>query len=197
MHVTMIQRGKTFVLPVEWLHAAFAPDYHLDKPTAIADEEQATLPNKIGREMSNKAIHGLTAANAARFDSLEKAGFQLDRYGDLYSCLFERFGGHYIDHGASARIARGEIKVVSRNIKCLCGEGLEFEDGSCLPADVIVLATGYDHDFRSTVAKIIGQDSAERMSEYGGLNGEGEQRGFARYSGRKLSLPFSCLMFSC
>lgn len=186
MSTTMVQRGSTFVLPVEWLHAAFERDYHVDKPTALADRETGTYPNKISREMTNCILHGLVKANPERFDALEKAGFKVDRFGDLYACLFERFGGHYIDHGGSARISKGEIKIKSQPVKGLYEEGLEFEDGSKLPADLIVVATGFNHDFRSDAAKIIGQNSANQMDDYGGLDIEGEMRGFARYSGRKL-----------
>lgn len=185
MHTTMIQRGPTFVLPVEWLHAAFAPDYHTNKPTTVADQEQVTLPNKISREITNKTVRALVKVHAERFDALERAGFKVDRDGDLYSCLFERFGGHYIDHGGSARIAKGEIKVKSQPIKGLYAEGLELEDGSQIPADLIVLATGFSHDFRAQAAKIIGKEAAGRMDEFGGLDREGEMRGFARFSGRE------------
>lgn len=189
MQPTMIQRGATFVLPVEWLHAAFAQDYHVGKPTALADRETATYPNKIVRDMTNMIVHGLIDSNGERFDALEKAGFKVDRRGDLYSCLFDRFGGHVIDHGSSARIVKGDINVKTQPIKGLYEDGLELQDGSKIPADVVVLATGFSHDFRADAAKIIGQQSADRMDDYGSLSIEGEMRGFARFSGRKLTLP--------
>ncbi|KAF2168778.1 hypothetical protein M409DRAFT_65185 [Zasmidium cellare ATCC 36951] len=183
MDTTMVQRGPTFVLPVEWLHAAFAPDYNLDKETKIADQEQVTIPNKIARNMTNMMVQGLIKTHSARFDALEDVGFKVDREGDLFSCLFERFGGHYIDHGGSARIAKGDIKVQSKPVKGLYAEGLEFEDGSRIPADLIVLATGFSHDFRAQAGKIIGTEAAGKMDEFGGLDKEGEMRGFARPSG--------------
>lgn len=190
MNPTMIQRGPTFILPVEWLHAGFAADYNIDKLTAQADRETATYPNKITREITNTIVHGLVKAHAERFDAVERAGFQVDRYGDLYGYLFERFGGHYVDHGGSVRIANGEIKVESRPVKGLYEDGLEFEDGSRLPADLIVTATGFNHDFRPEAARIIGQRSADQMDDYGGLDVEGEMRGFARSSGREFCKPY-------
>jgi cation diffusion facilitator CzcD-associated flavoprotein CzcO len=186
METTMIQRGSTWVFPVEWLHAVLDRDYHAEKSAAESDRELTTMPNKIGREIANIVIHGLVRANPERFDALEKQGFKLNRFGDLYQHLFQRFGGHYVDIGASARIASGEIKVKSSAIKGLGREGLIFEDGTMLPADLIVLATGFKHDFREHVGGMIGEKSAKLMDQYGGMDAEGEMRGFGRPMARKL-----------
>jgi hypothetical protein len=185
MDVTMVQRGPTFILPVEWLHAAEDIDYHPGKKTSVADRQTITLPNKITRESVNGAVHRLTDLNAERFDALEKAGFKLQRHGDLLSCLFDRIGGHYIDIGASARIANGEIKVTGKPIKGLTPHGLAFEDDTEILAEVVVVATGFSHDFRADAARIIGAEAAEQMDDYGGLDAEGEMRGQGRLSGRK------------
>src|SRR6201999_1735003 len=102
--------------------------------------------------------------------------FKVDRYGDLYSYLLERFGGHYVDVGCSARIANGEIRVQSAAIRGLSRTGLVFEDGREISADLIVLATGYNHDFRIEAARLIGPQTAAGMDEFGGLDEEGEMR---------------------
>jgi cation diffusion facilitator CzcD-associated flavoprotein CzcO len=190
MQTTMVQRGPTFVMPMEWMHAAMDRDYHDQKPTTVADREQATFPNKITREIVNTVVHGLVRDNPERFDALERQGFKVNRFGDLYECLFERFGGHYIDHGGSARIASGEIKVKSAPVKSLSQDGLVFEDGTVIPADVIVVATGFNHDFRVDAGRLIGQKSANLMGEYGGLDSEGEMKAFARPGGLNCSTMF-------
>jgi cation diffusion facilitator CzcD-associated flavoprotein CzcO len=190
MQTTMVQRGPTFVMPMEWMHAAMDRDYHDQKPTTVADREQATFPNKITREIVNTVVHGLVRDNPERFDALERQGFKVNRFGDLYECLFERFGGHYIDHGGSARIASGEIKVKSAPVKSLSQDGLVCEDGTVIPADVIVVATGFNHDFRVDAGRLIGQKSANLMGEYGGLDSEGEMKAFARPGGLNCSTMF-------
>ena len=123
MHTTMIQRGPTFVLPIEWLHAVLDMDFHDQKSTAVADREQATFPNKIMHEITNLVVHGLVRANPQRFDALEKQAFKVDRFGDMYACILERAGGHHIDHGGSARIASREIKVKLRRSRGSTGRG--------------------------------------------------------------------------
>lgn len=44
-----------------------------------------------------------------RFDALERAGFRVERYGDIFEFLCVRLGGHYLDVGCSAKIAAGLV----------------------------------------------------------------------------------------
>jgi len=185
MATTMVQRGATFIFPVEWLHAAEDLHYHADADASEADELTFTYPNKIMREMINRQVWAGIAASPDRFDALEKAGFKVDRFGDIYNNLYVRFGGHYVDIGCSARIAKGEIKVKTQVVKTLTETGLLFEDGSEVGADLIVLGTGFDHDFRNDAARIVGREVAEQMDSYWGVDGEGEVRGLAKFAGRK------------
>ena len=184
METTMVQRGATFVFPAEWLHAAEDIHYHRDMHPAEADRETITYPNKIMREMINRAVWAGIKANPDRFDALEKAGFKLDRWGDTYYHLFVRFGGHYVDIGASDRIAKGEIKVTPLEVKSLNEDGLVFEDGTTLGADLIVLCTGFNHDFREDAARIIGRETADQVDDYYGVDHEGELRAHAKKAGR-------------
>jgi len=77
LDTTMIQRNPTLVIPAEWIHAEHDRDYHPGKLAAVADRELVTLPNKIVREATNRAIHHMTDLESARFDALEKAGFRV------------------------------------------------------------------------------------------------------------------------
>ncbi|KAI5362415.1 putative flavin monooxygenase, FAD/NAD(P)-binding domain superfamily [Septoria linicola] len=183
MSVTMVQRSPTFIFPGEWLAKTQAKDYHRGQPNEIPDRRQLTNPLKISREMTNRNVHHLIKQNPKRFDDLEKAGFKVDRFGDLATNLQIRFGGHYIDTGSCQRIIDGEIKVKAVPVRGLTSEGLLFEDGTEVKADLIVLATGYNHDFRPDAAKIVGHDIAEQMDDYYGPDAEGELRGYARLAG--------------
>ena len=137
METTMVQRSPTFVFPAEWLWAAEDREYHPEKHPAEADRETFTYPNKIMREIVNQAVHAGIGANPKRFDDLENAGFLLDRFGDIYTNLYVRFGGHYVDIGCSARIAKGEITVKTEPVKGLTktGECLENLCPSAQPLD--------------------------------------------------------------
>lgn len=137
--------------------------------------------------MANRIIHGLIKAYPERFDALEKVGFKVDRPGDLYTNLYIRYGGHYVDIGNVARITSGQVKINTKPIKCLTENGLAFEDGSELEADLIVLATGFEHDFRKDAAEILGSEIAGQMENFWGVDSEGELRGFAKLAGRECS----------
>lgn len=63
--------------------------------------------------------------------------------------------------------------------------GLAFNDGTELPADVIVFCTGFIGDAKADVVKIFGEKVASGISNYWGLDDEGELRGAFKPSGRK------------
>jgi cation diffusion facilitator CzcD-associated flavoprotein CzcO len=186
MSTTMLQRGHTFVFPAPWLHHAEDLEYNAHTPVSEADRTSFTYPNKVMREMVNRIVHFLIKKDPEQFDALEKAGFKLDRYGDIYSHLYIHFGGHYVDIGASKRISEGEIKVVSKTVKKLTESGVEFEDGYSTEADLIVLCTGFNHDFRADAKRLLGEAVADKMDDFWGVDGEGEIRGHAKIAGRKL-----------
>ena len=185
MTTTMVQRNPTFIFPAEWLHAAEDVHYNDKMLSCEADRESFTYPNKVMREIINRAVWGLIKANPDRFDALEAAGFKLDRWGDIYNNLYVRFGGHYVDIGCSARIAKGEIKVKTEPAVELVENGLKFEDGSIVEADLIVLCTGFDKVFRNDAARILGPEIADQMDDFWGTDGEGELRALAKPAGRK------------
>jgi len=110
-----------------------------------------------------------------RFDALERVGFRVDREAALEDWIILRGGGYYIDVGTSARIAAGEIKVKSGDkIERFVADGLKFESGEVLKADVIVFATGYQRDPRIQAATIVGNDVARSMRTSKGLDEDGE-----------------------
>ncbi len=70
-----------------------------------------TTPLAVSRLISMHVLHSMARAEPERFDALEKAGFKTIRYGDIIYQVMDRFGGHYMDVGASAKIAKGLVSV--------------------------------------------------------------------------------------
>lgn len=71
--------------------------------------------------------------------------------------------GCYIDVGASDLIAKGEIKLKSGvEVKEVRERSVILTDGSELPAELIVCATGY-RPMNAWVAKLVSEDVAERI----------------------------------
>jgi hypothetical protein len=160
--------------------------------------------------MIQNGLHFAASKQPERFDALEKAGFKTERYGNLTDSMYRRMGGHYMDVGASAKIAKGlvsfipfcfdrssanfyylQIKMKSDSLPVrYTPDGLEFADGSHLQADVIVFATGFKSNMRYLVQEIFGQEIADQMGDFWNLDEEGELKGFAKSSGRMLNYPF-------
>lgn len=115
--------------------------------TAKADLIFASLPYKILHEFQIPLYEKMKERDAAFYKGLEKAGFMLD-WGDDGSGLFMKYlrrgSGYYIDIGASQLIIDGAIKLKSGvDVAEIKEHSVLLSDGTELPADVIVYATGY------------------------------------------------------
>jgi hypothetical protein len=123
----------------------------------------------------------IAEAEKETLDGLRRAGFELDFGQDgagITRAYFTRGGGYYIDVGCSQLIIDGKIKV-KHNPGGIHGFGnheLHLADGDSLPADIVVLATGYDN-MRTTVRKVLGDKVADRCSDVWDLDNEGEVQG--------------------
>jgi cation diffusion facilitator CzcD-associated flavoprotein CzcO len=187
--VTMVQRGITPVLPVEYYHKIYDTTYNDNIPVHVSDAMSITTPTAITRLMAMRAISKFASEEPERFDALERQGFRVERNMDLYHCLYERFGGHYLDVGVSKKIAQGLIKVKSdAALTGFTETGLVFSDGSKLDADVVVFATGFEGNMRLAAKDLVGEKVGEKLEDWWGVDEEGELRGAWKPIGRKYSL---------
>jgi hypothetical protein len=184
--ITMVQRGRTPVLPVEYYHKIYDKIYNDDVPVHVSDAGSLTMPTAIARKMAIMMITKFSSEEPERFDSLERNGFRVDRCMDLYQCLLERFGGHYLDVGVSKKISQGLIKVKGdAPLTGFTETGLTFGDGSTLDADVIVFATGFEGNMRLAAADLVGPEVGDKLDDWWGVDSEGELRGGWKPIGRK------------
>jgi putative flavoprotein involved in K+ transport len=112
-----------------------------------ADLIFASVPYKIMAPLPGAGVRGDEEARRRPLRRLEKAGFMLDFGVDgsgLFMKYLRRGSGYYIDVGASELVANGSIKLKSRvNIERINPKSVTLTDGSELPADLLVYATGY------------------------------------------------------
>ncbi|PKX90546.1 flavin-containing monooxygenase [Aspergillus novofumigatus IBT 16806] len=176
--VTMVQRSRTYVLPQEYLTKVWKQILNDHTPLETSGRILFAGPLAVSRLTTMAALNTQAEAEPERFAALERACFRTERYGDIISLLGERFGGHYIDVGASAKIAQGLIKVKSDSrVVSYTEDGLIFEDGTHLPADVVVYATGFTGNLRDSVREYFGDEIYAQVEEYWGINQEGEIKG--------------------
>ncbi len=178
--VTMVQRSSTHIVKSDTLmelalgglysEEALAKGITTDK----ADMLFASVPYRIMHEFHIPVYEQVKARDADFYARLEKAGFQLD-FGDDGSGLFMKYlrrgSGYYIDVGASDLIAEGRIKLAHGAVKEITEDAVALEDGTRIPADVIVYATGYG-SMNGWAARLISQEVADRVGKCWGLGSE-------------------------
>jgi putative flavoprotein involved in K+ transport len=147
-NVTMIQRSPTIVARADTMRdlAAGVPYADPKMDTDFADLMGATVPFRP-RVAGEKAFTDLIRQIDADFyDRLEKSGFQLwhgeDETG-FFMAYYREAAGYYIDVGGSELIIGGEIALAHGEIAEITETGVAMANGTVLPADLIVYATGY------------------------------------------------------
>jgi putative flavoprotein involved in K+ transport len=192
--VTMVQRSSTHVsrsdslmeldLGVLYSEQALAKGIDTDKADMLA----ASVPYAIMHTFKIPIHQEIKRRDAEFYRRLEKAGFMLD-HGDDDSGLamkyLRRGSGYYIDVGASDLIIDGKIKLKSNvSVKQIKEHSVLLSDGTELPADLIVYATGYG-SMNGWAAQLISQEVADKVGKCWGLGSnttkdpgpwEGEQR---------------------
>ncbi len=176
--VTMIQRSPTTVVKSETLMDLAFGDLYSEEALAQgittdkADMLLASMPYGLLPEGQKKLTDEARRRDSDFYRKLEATGFSLD-FGEDDSGLFMKAlrtgSGYYIDVGASELIIEGEIKVESRvEIEALTEDGIRLTNGKILPADAIILCTGY-HSMHETVAEIISREAADKVGPCWGL----------------------------
>ncbi|PZP24630.1 NAD(P)/FAD-dependent oxidoreductase [Pseudomonas kuykendallii] len=187
--VTMVQRSSTHIVRSESLmELVFGPLYSEDAleqglTTDKADMLFASIPYKVMPEFHRKVFDQVRERDKAFYERLAAAGFMLD-FGDDDSGLFMKYvrrgSGYYIDVGACELIANGTIKLKSApglGVERIEEDAVLLNDGTRLPADLIVYATGYG-SMNGWAAQLISQEVADRVGRCWGLgSGTGKDPG--------------------
>jgi putative flavoprotein involved in K+ transport len=175
--VTMVQRSSTLVVTSEAILEIALGGLYSEQAAAAgiatekADLTIASLPYRIIAEFQKPISDAMRLRDKDLYERLEKAGFRLD-FGDDDSGQFMKYlrrgGGFYIDVGASDLICDGSIKLCHGRVERLTEDSVILDDGTELPADLVVYATGFK-SMNSFVAELIGQDVADKVGKVWGL----------------------------
>jgi len=172
--VTMVQRSSTHIVKSETLMELALGGLYSEKAlsagmtTEKADLTFASIPYRIMADFQIPVYAQVAERDADFYERLTKAGFMLD-FGDDNSGLFIKYlrrgSGYYIDVGAAELVASGEVKLKSAvDVVEIKEHAVLLSDGSELPADLIVYATGYG-SMNGWAAKIISQDVADKVGK--------------------------------
>ena len=181
--VTLVQRNPTLITNIEPSAQLAYALYDEGPPLEDCDLITVSVPLPLLRK-----AHQMHTARAREIDrplleALERIGFKL-AYGEdgtgwqfLY---LNRGGGYYFNVGCSDLVAEGRIGLAQfSDFDTFVGDGARLRDGRLLPADLVVLATGY-HGPQALVRKLFGEAIAGRVGSVWGFGEDQELRNMFR-----------------
>ena len=179
--VTMVQRSSTHIAPSDSLMELALGGLYSEQAvksgvtTDMADLIFASIPYKIMAPMQVPVYDEMKKRDADLYARLEKAGFLLDFGVDgsgLFMKYLRRGSGYYIDVGASELVANGSVKLKSGvGIERVNPKSVTLSDGTELPADLIVYATGYG-SMNGWLADLISPEIADQVGKVWGLGSD-------------------------
>jgi len=176
-NVTLVQRSSTMIVNVE---PSAQLQYALyDEGPSLEDCDLITtsMPLSLVRKSHIALTEMAKNIDKDLLEGLAGCGFKLDFGDDGTGWQFKyltRGGGYYFNVGCSNLIVKGEIGLVQfSDIASFVAEGARMRSGATLPADLIVLATGYKGQ-EHLVSKLFGGDVARRLGPIWGF-GDGQE----------------------
>lgn len=179
--VTMLQRSSTHIVRSDSLMDLALGGLYSEQAlengitTDMADLIFASVPFRIMHTFHIPVYEEIQKRDADLYDRLRKAGFMLD-FGDDGSGLFMKYlrrgSGYYIDVGACDLVANGDIKLRSGvDIARITEHSVILSDGTELPADLIVYATGYG-SMNGWVERLVSPEMAAKVGKCWGLGSD-------------------------
>lgn len=207
--VTLIQNSPTCVVSLAPSGTLVYAIYSEGVPAEDVDLITAAIPYDVLKDTYQHLTRRTCELDRALIDGLEAAGFRTDYEPDgtgFHMRYLRRGGGYYINVGASELIIDGHVAVrQASEIARLSARSLFMTDGTELPADLVVLATGYANQ-QEGVRRLLGDGVADRVGPIWGFDEnqtmrnmwqQTAQKGFwvmggalmeARYNSRPLAL---------
>jgi putative flavoprotein involved in K+ transport len=163
--VTLVQRSPTLITNIE-PSAQLAYAAYNEGTLEDNDLIATSMPLRLAKK-SHQAITDLSKElDKDLLDGLRGKGFKLDYGEDGTGWQFKyltRGGGYYFNVGCSDLVVSGEIKLAQfSDIDEFTAEGAQMRNGETIPADLIVLATGYKGQ-QHLVRKLFGDEVADHV----------------------------------
>ena len=176
-NTTLIQRGSTTVVSIDpsarlneaiWDEGGPLEDCDLivasATPPLIIKGYQAVTRRML--DLDKEMIEGLKAIGFKHDVGEDASGHQMK--------YFRRGGGYNLDAGSSALMIKGALGLLQFDrIERFTADGALLKDGSAVPADLLVLATGY-YPQQELVRRALGDGMLERIGPVWGIGEDGE-----------------------
>jgi len=171
--VTMVQRSPTCVVSLVPSGTMVYSLYSEGPPVEDVDLITAAIPYPVLRDTYQWLTKRTCELDSELIERLNAVGFET-AYGEddtgFHMMYLRKGGGYYINVGCSDLIADRKIGLVqARDIDAFTADGLRMSDGRVLPADVVVLATGYANQ-QESVRRLLGSEVADRVGPIWGFD---------------------------
>ena len=177
VRTTLVQRGSTTVISINpsarlneapWNEPGTLEDADMvvssGTPPLIIKAYKAVTKRMV--ELDHDLIQGLKSIGFKHDIGDDETGHQMKYY--------RRGGGYNLDAGSSALMITGELGLLQFDrIARFTADGARLVDGSTVPADLIVLATGYFPQVE-LIRRALGEEMVERIGPVWGFGADGE-----------------------
>ena len=180
--VTIIQRSKTYVVSLQEAQSVYAI-YSEGIPFDDCDLLATSFPYPVLQRAYQLSTAKSKMVDRKLIKALEARGFKI-WYGEDetgFQMMYLRYGGgYYFNVGCSDLIISGAVKLLQfADIERFVAEGALLKDGSTVPAELLVLATGYKNQ-QDTVRLYLGDEIADKIGPVWGFDEGGELRNMWR-----------------
>ncbi len=181
--VTMVQRSSTHVVRSDTARDIIFKRLYSEEAVASgidaerADLISASLPYRLAAEVHRAIYDQVKEHDRDFYDRLTGAGFLHDFGPDetgMSMKFLRRASGYYIDVGAADLVIDGRVRLVRGQVQRMVKDGAVLEDGTLLPADLIVYATGYG-PMSEWIAELVSPEVAARVGPIWGLGSATER----------------------
>jgi cation diffusion facilitator CzcD-associated flavoprotein CzcO len=181
--VTIVQRSPTLIVSIEPSAQLPYSLYEEGPSLAECDLIVTGTPFPLVRKAHVAYTEKSREIDRPLLDRLEARGFELDFGEDGSGWQFKyltRGGGYYFNVGCSDLIAEGEVGLVQfEDIETFEADGATLKDGSRVPAELVVLATGY-RPTEELVERLFGPEVRSRVGPIWGFGEKIELRNMFR-----------------
>ncbi len=174
---TIVQRGSTTVVSIDPSAKLNYALYDEGPPIEDCDLIASAATPPMILDAYKIAVRRMVDLDHDMIEGLKGIGFKFDIGEDEtgHQMKYRRRGGGYnLDAGSSELMIKGEIGLLqNENIERYCPEGALLKDGTIVPADLIVLGTGY-YPQGELVRRALGSEMAARIGRVWGEDANGE-----------------------
>jgi putative flavoprotein involved in K+ transport len=177
VNTTLIQRGSTTVVSIN--PSARLNEAIWDEGGALEDCDLivASAPPPLVLKGYKAVVQRMIELDKDMIAGLKRIGFKHDIGDDETGHqmkYYRRGGGYNLDAGSSDLMIKGELGLLQYDrIERFTAVGALLKDGSIVPADLLVLATGYLPQIE-LVRRALGEEMVERVGQVWGIGPDGE-----------------------